>query len=94
MITHRNKQIKKQLPTLLHLHLHRPTPLKRRPTPDNQRQVMRPELRLGIRRVSVGIPRARKDRAALDTRVQALFAKREAFEGLQGVFFCCAAVSR
>lgn len=74
MITHRNKQIKKQLSPLLHLHLHSPTPLKRRPTPDNQRKIVRSKLRLGIGRVSVGVARAGEDRAALDARVEALLA--------------------
>ena len=66
MITHRHKKIKEQLPAPLHLHLHRPTPLKRRSTPDNQRQVMRSQFRLGIRSVGVGVSRAGEDRAALD----------------------------
>lgn len=74
MITHRNKQIKKQLPPLLHLHLHSPTPLKSRPTPNNQRKIVRSKLRLGIWRVGVGVSRAGEDRAALDARVETLFA--------------------
>ena len=79
MITHRNKKIKKQLPTLLHLHLHGPTALKRRPTPDNKREVMGPQLGLVIRGVGVGVACACEYRAALDTRVEALFSEREAF---------------
>lgn len=86
MITHSNKQIKKQPPTPLHLHLHRPTPLKRPPRPNNQRQVMRPQLGLRIRRVGVRVPRAGQDRADLDPRVEALFAEGEALQCGQVVF--------
>ena len=78
MITHRNKKIKKQLPALLHLHLHRPTALKSGPTPDNQREVMCPQFGLAVGRVGVGVACACEYRAALDTRVEALFSEREA----------------
>ena len=74
MITHSHEQIKKQLPALFHLHLHSPTPLKCRPTPNNQRKIVCSKLRLGIGRVGVGVARAGEDRAALDARVEALFA--------------------
>lgn len=74
MITHRNKQIKKQLPPLLHLHLHSPTPLKGRSAPNNQRKIVRSKLRLAIWRVGVGVSCAGEDRSALDARVEALFA--------------------
>lgn len=90
MITHCNKQIKKQLPTPLHLHLHRPTPLKCTPGPNNQRQVMRPQLGLCIWRVGVRVPRTGEDRVALDTGVETLFAEGEALEGWE-VVFCCGA---
>lgn len=53
---------------------------------------MRPKLRLGIWRVGVRIPRAAEDRAALDTRVEALFAQGEALEGFECVLFGCTAV--
>lgn len=79
MITHRHKKIKKQLSPLLHLHLHRPTTLKSRPTPDNKREVMGPQLGLAVGGVGVGVACAGEDRAALDTRLEALFSEREAF---------------
>lgn len=79
MITKRHKQIKKQPPPHLHLHLHGPAPLKRIPAPDDQRQVVRAQPRLGVRRVRVRIPRAGKDRAALDPAAVTLFEEREAF---------------
>lgn len=88
MITHSNEKIKKQLPTPLHLHLHRPTTLKRPSRPDDQRQVMRPQLRLRLRRVGVCEPRTRQDRAALDPRVEALFAEREALQCWEVVCYC------
>ena len=79
MVSHCHKQIKKQIPTLLHLHLHCPTALKRRPTPDNQRQIVRTQLGLGVGRVRIGVASTEQDRVALDTRVKALFAQGEAF---------------
>ena len=91
MINQRHKKIKKQFPSSLHLHLHRPTALKRIPTPDYQRQVMRPQLRLGIRCVGVRIARTVQDRAALDSTVETLFAEGETLQGFDLVFFCCAA---
>lgn len=88
MIAHGNKQIKKQPPPALHLHLHRPAPLKRRPAPDDQRQIMRPELRIAVRRVRIRVPRARQDRRTLDPRLQALFAQREPLQLVEAVLFC------
>lgn len=79
MVTHGNKQIKKQLPTLLHLHLHRPTALKRRPATYNQRQVVRTQPGFSIGRVRVSISRAGQDRVALDACVEALFAQGKTF---------------
>lgn len=92
MITQSNKKIKEQLPPTLHLRLHSPTAHKSAPRPHNQRKVMRAQLRLRIRRVSVREPRTRKYRAALDPGVQALLAQRETLEMREVVFFCCAAV--
>ena len=91
MITHSHEQIKKQLPALFHLHLHSPTAFKRRPTSYNQRQVMSPQLGLGVGRAGVGVASAGEDGAALDAGVEALFAEGEAFEGREVVFFGCAA---
>lgn len=79
MITHGNEQIEKQIATLLHLHLHRPTALKRRPTTDNQRQIVRAQLGLSIRRVRVCVPRTQQDCVTLDTRMEALLAQCETF---------------
>lgn len=72
MITHRNKKIKEQFPSLLHLHLHRAAPLKSRPAPNNKRKVMRPQLGLVVRCIRVCVARTREDRAALDPSMQAL----------------------
>ena len=66
VIAHRDKKIKEQLPAPLHLHLHRPAPLESAPTPDDQRQIMRPQLRIAVRRVRVREPRTRQYRRALD----------------------------
>ena len=91
MVTHSNKQIKEQLPTSLHLHLHSPTPLKRTPASNDQRQVMRPQLRVRIRCIGVCISRARQDRVALDTCMQPLFTECKALEGWKIIFLSGAA---
>lgn len=79
MVTHGDKKVEKQIPTLLHLHLHRATALKRRPTADDQRQIVRSQLGLSVGSVRVGIASTQQDRVALNTRVEALFTQREAF---------------
>ena len=85
VIAHRHKKIKEQLPAALHLHLHRPAPLERAPTPDDQRQVMRPQLRIAVRRVRVRKPRTRQYRCALDPALQTLLPQREPFQFVQSV---------
>lgn len=86
MINHRDKKIKKQLPAALHLHLHRAAALERVAAPDDHRQVMRAQPRLGVGGVGVCEARAGEDRAALDAAVEALLAESETLEWLQGVF--------
>ena len=86
VITHRDKKIKEQLPAPLHLHLHRAAPLERAPTPDDQGQVMRPQLRIAVRRVRIREPRTRQDRRALDPALQTLLPQRDPFEFIQPVF--------
>ena len=71
--------------TLLHLHLHRPAPLKRRPTPDDQSQIMCPQLRIVIRRIRICIPRTGEDSAALDTRLQSLFPQGQPLQIIQTI---------
>ena len=66
MIAHRDEQVEKQLPTALHLRLHRPAPLERAPAPDNERQIVRPELTIAVRRVRIRIPRTCENRRTLD----------------------------
>ena len=92
MITQSNEKIKKHLPPTLHLRLHSPRAHKSAPRPHNQRKVMRPQLRVRVRRVSIRKPRTRKNRTALDPRVQALLTQRETLEMGEVVFFRRAAV--
>lgn len=80
MIAHCHEKIKKQLPSLLHLHLHRPTTLKRRPAPDNQGKVVSTKRRIGIRRIGIGEASTGENGAAMDTEMETLFPKCEAFE--------------
>lgn len=58
--------IDSQQASSLHLHLHGAAPLERSPAADDQGQVVRPQLRVTLRRVGVRVPRAREDGAALD----------------------------
>ncbi len=76
-----------QLAAVLHLHLHGATSLERRPTPNDQRQVMRTELGIIVRGVGIRVPGACQDRAALDARLQALLAEGHPFELGQAVPF-------
>ena len=71
----------------LHLHLHGPAPLERGPAADDQSQVVGPQLRVTLGRVRVRIPRARKDGAALNARLQPLLAQRQPLELVQAVPF-------
>lgn len=74
-----------QPPTPLHLHLHRPTPLKRRPAAYNQRQIVRPQLRIAVRRIGIREPRTSQDGRALDPRLQALLSQRKPLELIEPV---------
>ena len=92
MITQSNEKIKKHLPPTFHLRLHSPRAHKSAPRPHNQRKVMRPQLRVRVRCVNIREPRTRKNRAAVDPRVQALLAQRKTLEMGEVVFFRGAAV--
>lgn len=85
MIAHRDKQIKEQLPPALHLHLHRPAPLERAPTPDDQSQIVCPQLRITVRRIGIRIPRTGQDRRALDATLQPLLPQRQPLQLLQPI---------
>lgn len=54
MINKRNKQIKPQPPTPLHLSLQTPTPLKNISTPNDKRQIVRAKPGIRVWGVSVG----------------------------------------
>ena len=85
MVAHGDKEVEEELPSGLHLHLHRAAALEGGPTPDDERQVVRPHLRVRVGRVRVGEPGAREDGAALDARLQALLAQRQPLELVQPV---------
>lgn len=92
IIAHGNKEIKEQLSALFHLHLHGAAPFEGRPTADDQGEVVRPQLRVGVRGVSVRVTGAGEDGAALDTGLQALFTESQAFERGEVVAFCCTTI--
>lgn len=85
MITHGHKQIKEQAPTPLHLRLHGPAPLERRPRPNNQRQIMRPQLTITLRRVRIRIPRTAQYRPTTNPHLQALLPQRQPLQLLQPI---------
>lgn len=93
MITHGHKQIKKHLPTFLHLHLHSPTPLECRSAPDNQSKIVRTELAVVLWSICVCVSGAGQDCAAVYSGLEALFAESEAFEFGEFVAFAGAAVT-
>lgn len=81
MIHHRNEQIKEQRrAALLHLHLHRAAALERVAAADDEREVVRAELRVRSGCVGVGVAGGGEDGAALDAGLEALLFEREALE--------------
>lgn len=85
MITHRHKQIKKQLVAHLHLQLHGPATLEDLPGPNNHRQVMSAQSILRVGRVVVGVPRRAEDHVHGDPTLQPLLAQRELLEIIESV---------
>lgn len=79
MITHRDKQIKEQLPTLFHLDLHSPAALEGVSAADDEREVVGTELGVGVGGVGVGEAGGREDGGDLDAGLESLLAKGEAF---------------
>lgn len=88
IIAHGNKEIKEQLPALLHLHLHSTAPFEGRPAADDEGEVVRTQLRVSVWSVSVRVTRAGEDGAALNAGLQALLAESEALEPGEAVAFC------
>lgn len=91
MVTHRDEEVEEELPSPLHLHLHRTAALEGRPATDYQGEVVRTELGVGIRSIGVGVSSAREDGAALDARLEALLAEGQTFELVETVLFCSTA---
>ena len=85
VVAHGDKEVKKELPSGLHLHLHGATALEGGPTSDDERQVVRPHLRVRVGRIGVGEAGACEDGAALDARLQALLAQRQPLELVESV---------
>jgi len=72
VVAHRDEQIKEQLATHLHLHLHGAATLERFPASDNECEVMSAKARVRVRRVVVRIPGRPKDGRHLDSTLEAL----------------------
>ena len=80
MVAHRHKQIKEQPAARLHLLLHRAAALERAPAADDEREVVRAQTRVRVRRVRVRVSRAAQDRAHVDAILEALLAQGHPFE--------------
>ena len=87
VVDHGDKQVEAQLAASLHLVLHRAAALERVARADDEREVVRAQLRVGVGGVGVGVARRRQDRRALDARLQALLAESEALELVEAVLF-------
>jgi hypothetical protein len=85
VIAHSHEQVKEQLSSHLHLHLHGSTTLKGFATADNQSEVMSAQTRVTVWRVLVGIARTTQDGSNLDPALQALLAQGELLELFEAV---------
>jgi hypothetical protein len=91
MVTHGNKQIKEQSSTLLHLHLHGPTPLEGVFAADDQSEIVGTQLGIRIGCLGVSVAGRREYGADLDAGLEALLAKGEPAQLRQLVAQGCAA---
>lgn len=65
MVAERNKEIKEELrAAVVHLQLHRAAALKGAAAADDQGKIVCPQLRVGVGRVGIRIPRRRQNGAA------------------------------
>lgn len=87
VIRHRDEQIKEDFPAGLHLHLHCAAPLEHVSAADDESEVVCTQLGVAVGGVSVCIPSRRENRAALDTRLETLFAEGEALKFGEAVLF-------
>lgn len=94
VITHGDEQVKKQGTAILHFSLHGAAALEGPAAADDKRQVVRPQLRVVVRRVGIGVTGGCKDRAALDAVLEALLAQGESFELVETVLFGRAAADK
>jgi len=74
VVAHSHEQIEKQFSAHFHLHLHGAASLKGRSTPNDESQVMCPQLGVIVWGVGVSVPGAGEDGATLDAGLQALLA--------------------
>lgn len=67
MVAERDKEVKEERgAAVIHLQLHRAAPLEGASAADDEGEVVRPQLRVTIRRVGIGVSGRRQDGAALD----------------------------
>lgn len=86
MIAEGNEQVEEELGAAIeHLELHGTAPLEGAAAPDDEGKVVRPQLGVGVGRISVGVPGRRQYGAALNARLQALLSQRDTLELLEPV---------
>lgn len=89
VVAHCHKQVKKQLATNLHFHLHGPASLESLATSDDESQVMSAQSRLRVRRVVIRVPSRSQDHVGRDSDLKALLAERNALQLFQAVLLGC-----
>jgi hypothetical protein len=87
VIHHSDEQVEEQPAAALHLHLHRAAALEGAAPADDEREVVRPQLRVRVGRVRIRVARRRQDRADLHTRHEALLSQGQSFELVEPVLF-------
>lgn len=90
VIYHGNEQVEEQLTAVFHLVLHRTAALESVARTDDERKVVRTELRVVVRCVGVGVTGRSQDGRALDARLQSLLAKSQLLQLLQPILLSLA----
>ena len=86
MIAEGNEQIEEELgASIEHLELHGTASLEGAAAPDDEGEVVRPQLGVGVGGIGIGVPGGRQYGAALDAGLQALLSQRDPLELLEPV---------
>ena len=92
MVTHCDEKVKEQFTPLLHLHLHRATPLESVSAADDEGKVVCSELGVSVGSMSICPSSRGEDGRYLDAGLKALFAESKAFQIVETIAVGSAAV--